>query len=113
MLTGELNADGDQHGRGRPVYSSNMRAVFWGGIMSTGQIFGLRFAVKPTSSILTTRKTITNSGEDTEISSPRVARSVRGFPRRARWASDDAPVVCWIICCCHRGQFGENQGVMA
>jgi chorismate synthase len=37
-----------------------------GGI-STGQDVVVRFAVKPTSSILTARKTITRDGQETEI----------------------------------------------
>jgi len=66
MLTGELNADEISMGPDGPVYSSNHAGGILGGI-STGQDIVLRFAVKPTSSILTTRKTITISGEDTEI----------------------------------------------
>jgi chorismate synthase len=38
-----------------------------GGI-STGQDLVVRFAVKPTSSILSPRKTVTKGGEETEIS---------------------------------------------
>ena len=66
MLTGELNADEITMGPDGPVYSSNHSGGVLGGI-STGQDIVVRFAVKPTSSILTTRKTITKSGEDTEI----------------------------------------------
>ncbi|MEM9580838.1 MAG: chorismate synthase, partial [Pseudomonadota bacterium] len=66
MLTGELNADEISMGTDGPEYSSNHAGGILGGI-STGQDIVVRFAVKPTSSILTTRKTITKSGEDTEI----------------------------------------------
>ena len=67
MLTGELNADEIYMGNdGQPRYSSNHAGGILGGI-STGQDIVVRFAVKPTSSILTTRKTITKSGEETEI----------------------------------------------
>ena len=66
MLTGELNADEISMGPDGPVYSSNHAGGILGGI-STGQDIVLRFAVKPTSSILTTRKTITKTGEDTQI----------------------------------------------
>jgi chorismate synthase len=66
MLTGEANADEISMGPDGPVYSSNHSGGILGGI-STGQDIVVRFAVKPTSSILTTRKTITKSGEDAEI----------------------------------------------
>ena len=66
MLTGDLNADEISMGENGPVYSSNHAGGILGGI-STGQNIVVRFAVKPTSSILTPRKTITKSGEATEI----------------------------------------------
>ena len=65
-LTGEANADEITMGPDGPVYSSNHAGGILGGI-STGQDVVVRFAVKPTSSILTPRKTITKSGEETEI----------------------------------------------
>ncbi len=65
-LTGEANADEIFMGQGGPEYSSNHAGGILGGI-STGQEIIVRFAVKPTSSILTPRKTITLSGEETEI----------------------------------------------
>ncbi len=65
-LTGEDNADEISMGPDGPEYSSNHAGGILGGI-STGQEVVVRFAVKPTSSILTTRKTITKSGEDAEI----------------------------------------------
>ncbi|WP_299203569.1 chorismate synthase [uncultured Tateyamaria sp.] len=66
MLTGELNADEITMGPDGPEYSSNHAGGILGGI-STGQDIIVRFAVKPTSSILQTRKTITKSGEEAEI----------------------------------------------
>ena len=66
MLTGEANADEIRMGADGPVYSSNHAGGILGGI-STGQDIVVRFAVKPTSSILTPRATITKSGEPTEI----------------------------------------------
>ncbi|TDE37041.1 chorismate synthase [Antarcticimicrobium sediminis] len=67
MLTGEDNADEIFMGNdGRPVFSSNHSGGILGGI-STGQDVVVRFAVKPTSSILKTRQTITKSGEAAEI----------------------------------------------
>ncbi len=65
-LTGEQNADEIAMGEGGPVYSSNHAGGILGGI-STGQDVVVRFAVKPTSSILTPRRTITTGGEETEI----------------------------------------------
>ena len=66
-LTGSENADeifiGDN---GRPKYSSNHAGGILGGI-STGQDIVARFAVKPTSSILSARKSITKAGEPTEV----------------------------------------------
>jgi len=43
-----------------------MPAGFWGGI-STGQPVVARFAVKPTSSILSPRRTVDRNGTDTDI----------------------------------------------
>ncbi|OIP82814.1 MAG: chorismate synthase [Rhodobacterales bacterium CG2_30_65_12] len=66
MLTGEENADEISMGPNGPVYSSNHAGGILGGI-STGQDIVVRFAVKPTSSILTPRKTITKAGAPAEI----------------------------------------------
>ncbi|NNL36084.1 MAG: chorismate synthase [Silicimonas sp.] len=65
-LRGEDNADEITMGPDGPVFSSNHAGGILGGI-STGQEIVVRFAVKPTSSILTPRRTITKSGEETEI----------------------------------------------
>jgi chorismate synthase len=65
-LTGVENADEITMGNDGPRYSSNHAGGILGGI-STGQPVVARFAVKPTSSILTPRRTITVTGEDTEI----------------------------------------------
>ncbi len=66
-LTGEENADEMRIGAdGSPVFLSNHAGGILGGI-STGQPIVCRFAVKPTSSILTPRKTIDNSGNETEL----------------------------------------------
>ena len=50
----------------RPEFQSNNAGGVLGGI-SSGQDVVCRFAVKPTSSILTPRKTVTRDGEDTDI----------------------------------------------
>jgi chorismate synthase len=66
-LSGEENADEMRLQDGKPVFLSNQAGGILGGI-STGQDIVARFAVKPTSSILTPRRTITASGEEVEIS---------------------------------------------
>jgi chorismate synthase len=67
-LTGEENADEMRMGNdGRPVFLSNHAGGILGGI-STGQPIVCRFAVKPTSSILTPRRTVDRYGAETEIS---------------------------------------------
>jgi chorismate synthase len=67
-LTGEENADEIRTGAdGRPEFLSNNAGGVLGGI-STGQPVVARFAVKPTSSILTPRRTIDRHGNETEIS---------------------------------------------
>ncbi|SFD90000.1 chorismate synthase [Roseivivax sediminis] len=66
-LTGEDNADEIRLGNdGAPVYGSNHAGGILGGI-STGQDVVVRFAVKPTSSILKPRASITKSGQPTEV----------------------------------------------
>jgi len=69
-LTGEENADemvAGAGGDGRPEFLSNNAGGILGGI-SSGQPVVARFAVKPTSSILTPRRTIDSTGNETEIS---------------------------------------------
>jgi chorismate synthase len=66
-LSGEENADAMRIGNdGRPVFATNHAGGILGGI-STGQAIIARFAVKPTSSILTPRETIDRFGNETEI----------------------------------------------
>jgi chorismate synthase len=108
MLTGEANADEISMGPDGPVFSSNHAGGILGGI-STGQDVVVRFAVKPTSSILTPRKTITKSGEATEIVTkgrhdPCVG--IRAVP------VGEAMMACVILdhLLLHRGQIGENRG---
>ncbi|MCI5110943.1 MAG: chorismate synthase [Marivita sp.] len=109
MLTGTQNADEIYMGNdGMPKFSSNHAGGILGGI-STGQDIVVRFAVKPTSSILSTRKTITKSGEETEIITkgrhdPCVG--IRAVP------VGEAMMACVILdhLLLHRGQVGENRG---
>ncbi len=66
-LSGEENADEMRMRGGKVAFLSNHAGGILGGI-STGQDIVARFAVKPTSSILTPRRTVTTGGEETEIS---------------------------------------------
>ena len=107
-LRGSENADEISMGPDGPVYSSNHAGGILGGI-STGQDIVLRFAVKPTSSILTPRRTITKSGEEAEIITkgrhdPCVG--IRAVP------VGEAMVACVLLdhLLLHRGQIGENRG---
>ena len=65
-LTGEDNADEIRMRDGTPEFLSNHAGGILGGI-STGQPIIVRFAIKPTSSILTPRRTITRDGQETDI----------------------------------------------
>ena len=111
MLTGELNADEIFMGNdGQPVFSSNHAGGILGGI-STGQDIVVRFAVKPTSSILKPRQTITKSGKATEIITkgrhdPCVG--IRAVP------VGEAMMACVILdhLLLHRGQIGTNRGII-
>ena len=109
-LTGVDNADEITMGPEGPVYSSNHAGGILGGI-STGQDVVVRFAVKPTSSILTTRKTITKTGEEAEIITkgrhdPCVG--IRAVP------VGEAMMACVLLdhLLLHRGQVGENRGTI-
>ena len=67
-LSGEENADEMRRGNdGKPLFTSNHAGGILGGI-STGQPVVVRFAVKPTSSILNPRHTVNQAGEEIEIS---------------------------------------------
>lgn len=108
-LTGEDNADEIFMGNdGKPVYSSNHAGGVLGGI-STGQDLICRFAVKPTSSILKPRQTITKTGQSAEIITkgrhdPCVG--IRAVP------VGEAMMACVLLdhVLLHRGQIGENRG---
>ena len=65
-LTGEENADQIRMKDGKPNFRSNHAGGILGGI-SSGQDVIVRFAVKPTSSILTPRDTVDRHGNETEI----------------------------------------------
>jgi len=107
-LTGRDNADEMSMGPNGPEFSSNHAGGILGGI-STGQDLVVRFAVKPTSSILSTRQTITKAGEPAEIITkgrhdPCVG--IRAVP------VGEAMMACVVLdhMLMHRGQVGENQG---
>jgi len=66
-LSGEENADEMRTGNdGRPVFLSNSAGGILGGI-STGQPVTARVAFKPTSSILTPRRSVNEAGEEIEL----------------------------------------------
>ncbi|MFV2054314.1 chorismate synthase [Aliiroseovarius sp. YM-037] len=107
-LTGTDNADEIFMGSNGPEYSSNHAGGILGGI-STGQDLVVRFAVKPTSSILTPRKSIKIDGSATEVITkgrhdPCVG--IRAVP------VGEAMMACVLLdhLLLHRGQVGENQG---
>ncbi|MEY3081519.1 MAG: chorismate synthase [Pseudomonadota bacterium] len=65
-LSGEQNADEIRMRRGKPEFLSNNAGGILGGI-STGQDVVVRFAIKPTSSILTSKRSISAQGEDVDV----------------------------------------------
>ena len=67
-LTGPENADGMRRGhKGRPKFLSNNAGGILGGI-SSGEPVVVRFAVKPTSSILIPQPSVTVQGKNTSVS---------------------------------------------
>ena len=106
-MSGVDNADEMRMGNdGKPVFLSNHAGGILGGI-STGQSVIARFAVKPTSSILTPRKTVDRFGHDTDVATkgrhdPCVG--IRAVP------IGEAMVVCVLAdhYLMHRGQVGEG-----
>ena len=95
---------------GQPVYSSNHAGGILGGI-STGQDIVVRFAVKPTSSIVTPRQSITKSGEAKEVITkgrhdPCVG--IRAVP------VGEAMMACVLLdhALLHRGQMGDTKGTI-
>lgn len=107
-LSGEDNADEMRMGNdGKPRFLSNKAGGILGGI-STGQPVVARFAVKPTSSILSPRKTVDRYGNETEIVTkgrhdPCVG--IRAVP------IGEAMVACVIAdhYLRHRGQVGDGM----
>ena len=67
LLTGEENSDEIFQKGKSPIFKSNNAGGILGGI-SSGQEIIVSFAVKPTSSILSLRKTIDKFGKNTSIS---------------------------------------------
>ncbi|MBN9561391.1 MAG: chorismate synthase [Alphaproteobacteria bacterium] len=65
-LSGEANADEMAMDEGAIAFASNHAGGILGGI-STGQPIVARFAVKPTSSILTPRRSVDRQGHDVEV----------------------------------------------
>ncbi len=109
-LTGSDNADEILMGADGPEYSSNHAGGILGGI-STGQDIVVRFAVKPTSSILTPRRSITKTGAATEVVTkgrhdPCVG--IRAVPVA------EAMMACVLLdhLLLHRGQVGDAGGTI-
>ena len=107
-LTGEENADEIVVGDDGPRFLSNHAGGILGGI-STGQHVVVRFAVKPTSSILKPRRTVDTAGRETEIVTkgrhdPCVG--IRAVP------VGEAMMACVLLdhILLHRGHVGENRG---
>ena len=106
-LTGVENADEMRAGNdGKPVFLSNAAGGVLGGI-STGQPIVARLAIKPTSSILTARQTITRDGQNADVSTKGRHDPCVGI--RA------APVAEAMLACVladamlrHRGQTGRS-----
>ncbi len=105
-LTGVDNADEIFMGENGPEYSSNHAGGILGGI-STGQDIVVRFAVKPTSSILTPRRSIRMDGSATEVVTkgrhdPCVG--IRAVPVA------EAMMACVVLdhLLLHRGQVGDG-----
>jgi len=67
FLSGENNSDEIRNVAGKTKFKSNNAGGILGGI-SSGQDIICSFAVKPTSSILNTRETISKKGKNTNIS---------------------------------------------
>ncbi|MEP2532976.1 chorismate synthase [Shimia sp.] len=107
-LKGTQNADEITMGANGPEFSSNHAGGILGGI-STGQDLVVRFAVKPTSSILSPRKSIRKDGTPIEVITkgrhdPCVG--IRAVP------VGEAMMACVVLdhLLLHRGQVGENRG---
>ncbi|SHI70371.1 chorismate synthase [Palleronia salina] len=105
-LTGTDNADEIFMGDDGHYFGSNHAGGILGGI-STGQDIVLRFAVKPTSSILQTRRTITKSGEAAEIVTKGRHDPCVGI-RAVPVAEAMAAAVMLDHLLIHRGQVGEG-----
>ena len=105
-LSGEENADEMRMGNDGPIFLSNHAGGILGGI-STGQAITARVAFKPTSSILTPRRSIDETGAEIELRTKGRHDPCVGI--RA------APVVEAMLACVladarlrHRGQMGEE-----
>jgi chorismate synthase len=108
-LSGEENADEMRMGNQGVSFLSNHAGGILGGI-STGQPVVARFAVKPTSSILSPRRTVDRSGVDTDITTkgrhdPCVG--IRAVP------VGEAMMACVLAdhFLRHRGQVGKSSGL--
>jgi chorismate synthase len=107
-IRGEENADEMRRGNdGRFVFLSNNAGGILGGI-STGQPIVARFAVKPTSSILTPVRGVTRAGEDVEIVTKGRHDPCVGI-RAVPVGEAMLAIVLADQYLRHRGQVGENS----
>ncbi len=108
-LTGIENADEMRAGNAGPTFLSNHAGGILGGI-STGDPVVVRFAVKPTSSILTPRRTVTTANEDTEVSTKGRHDPCVGI-RAVPIGEAMMAVVLADHFLRHRGQTGRDAGI--
>jgi len=108
-LSGEENADEMRMGNDGPYFLSNHAGGILGGI-STGQAITARVAFKPTSSILTPRRSVDETGAEIELRTKGRHDPCVGI--RA------APVVEAMMACVladaflrHRGQVGTSEAL--
>ena len=97
-LSGEANADEMRMHDGLVQFASNHAGGILGGI-STGQPIVARFAVKPTSSILTPRADGRSARRRRSRSAPKAATIRASASAPCRWARRCWPA-CWPIICC-------------
>ena len=107
-LSGEENGDEMRMKDGRVRFLTNNAGGILGGI-STGQDIVVRFAVKPTSSILTPRRTVTAGGEEVEIRTTGRHDPCVGI-RAVPVGEAMTAVVLADHLLRHRGQIGEVRG---
>ncbi len=108
VLKGSENADEMWFENGELKFSDNHAGGILGGI-SSGQDILARFAVKPTSSILTPRRTVNKNGENIELITKGRHDPCVGI-RAVPVATAMMALVLVDHILLHRGQVGTNRG---